>query len=570
MSKAQVLKRFTSMRSFFQALWQLVIPYWKSSERWMAYLLLAAIVSLNLGEVYINVLLNQWNTDFYNALQLVDEKAFVQALIRFSYLAGIYIVIAVYKTYLNQTLQIKWRRWLTAQYLTDWLGKQNYYHMQLFGSHTDNPDQRISEDIEQFIQLTLSLSLGLLNAVATLFSFLTILWQLSGVLAFKVHGMAISIPGYMVWVALVYSLIGTWIMIKMGRPLIRLNFDQQRYEANFRFSMVRLRENSESIAFYKGEAQEHANFLERFSAVVDNFWQIIKRQKMLNWFTSGYGQIAIIFPFLVIAPRFFAGQIKLGGLTQTADAFGQVQNSLSYIINAYTNIATWKAVIERLQGFNNSITQTKDSHISSDGFKLYMATEKIIKADNMTIKLPDGRTLLEHINLNIKPSDSLLITGTSGTGKSTLLRTLAGLWPFVEGQLTIPTSAAMMFMPQKPYLPLGTLRQVLCYPNLPDIDDEKLREVLSLCQLDTLVGALDETKQWSHLLSIGEQQRIAFARILLAKPEFIFMDEATSALDETLEAQLYEMLKSCLPDAAMISVGHRKSLRTWHKIEITL
>ena len=558
------------MRSFFQALWQLVIPYWKSSERWMAYLLLAAIVSLNLGEVYINVLLNQWNTDFYNALQLVDEKAFVQALIRFSYLAGIYIVIAVYKTYLNQTLQIKWRRWLTAQYLTDWLGKQNYYHMQLFGSHTDNPDQRISEDIEQFIQLTLSLSLGLLNAVATLFSFLTILWQLSGVLAFKVHGMAISIPGYMVWVALVYSLIGTWIMIKMGRPLIRLNFDQQRYEANFRFSMVRLRENSESIAFYKGEAQEHANFLERFSAVVDNFWQIIKRQKMLNWFTSGYGQIAIIFPFLVIAPRFFAGQIKLGGLTQTADAFGQVQNSLSYIINAYTNIATWKAVIERLQGFNNSITQTKDSHISSDGFKLYMATEKIIKADNMTIKLPDGRTLLEHINLNIKPSDSLLITGTSGTGKSTLLRTLAGLWPFVEGQLTIPTSAAMMFMPQKPYLPLGTLRQVLCYPNLPDIDDEKLREVLSLCQLDTLVGALDETKQWSHLLSIGEQQRIAFARILLAKPEFIFMDEATSALDETLEAQLYEMLKSCLPDAAMISVGHRKSLRTWHKIEITL
>jgi putative ATP-binding cassette transporter len=557
------------MRLFFQTLWQLVIPYWKSSERWRAYLLLVAIVGLNLGEVYINVLLNQWNTDFYNSLQAVDKNAFVQAIIRFSYLAGIFIVIAVYRTYLNQMLQIKWRRWLTTQYLTDWLGKQNYYRMQLFGGGTDNPDQRISEDVDQFIQLTLSLSLGLLSAVVTLFSFLAILWQLSGVLAFEVQGMAIAIPGYMVWVALVYSLIGTWITFKIGRPLVRLNFDQQRYEANFRFSMVRLRENSESIAFCKGEAQEQVNFLERFTAVIGNSWQIIKCQKRLNWFDSGYGQIAIIFPYVVIAPRFFAGKTQLGGLMQTASAFGQVQGALSYIINSYTDIAAWKAVIERLQGFNNSIRQTKDSYVPRDGFKLYMADEKLIKANNMTIKLPDGRTLLEHIDLNIKPSASLLITGASGTGKSTLLRTLANLWPFVEGQLTMPTSATMMFLPQKPYLPLGTLRQVICYPNPPEAEDEKLRDVLSFCQLDKLAGDLDETKQWSHILSIGEQQRIAFARIILVKPDFIFMDEATSALDETSEAQLYEMLKSCLPDAAIISVGHRKSLRVWHKTEVT-
>jgi vitamin B12/bleomycin/antimicrobial peptide transport system ATP-binding/permease protein len=570
MSKVQVLRQFTSMRLFFQTLWQLVIPYWKSSERWGACLLLAVTVGLNLGMVYINVLLNQWYTDFYNSLQAVDKNAFVQALIRFSYLAGIFIVIAVYQTYLNQMLQIKWRRWLTAQYLTDWLGWQNYYRMQLFGSKTDNPDQRISEDIDQFIQLTLSLSLGLLSAVVTLFSFLTILWRLSGVLAFEVHGMAIVIPGYMVWVALVYSLIGTWIIMKIGRPLIRLNFDQQRYEAKFRFSMVRLRENSESIAFYKGEAQEHANFLERFTSVVGNSWQIMKRQKLLNWFTSGYGQIASIFPYLVVAPRFFARKIQLGGLIQTATAFGSVQGALSYIINAYTDIATWKAVIERLQGFNNSIKQTKDSHVPGDGFKRHMVTEKIIKADKITIKLPDGRTLLEHIDLNIKPSDSLLITGASGAGKSTLLRTLAGLWPFVEGQLTMPTSATMMFLPQKPYLPLGTLRQVLCYPNPPDAEDEKLRDALSVCQLDKLADDLDKTKQWSHILSIGEQQRIAFARSILVKPEFIFMDEATSALDETSEAQLYEMLKSRLPDAAIISVGHRKSLRAWHKTERAL
>jgi len=390
------------------------------------------------------------------------------------------------------------------------------------------------------------------------------------VLAFEVSGMAISIPGYMVWVALVYSLIGTWIMTKIGRPLIRLNFDQQRYEANFRFSMVRLRENSESIAFYKGEDQEHANFLERFAAVVDNFWQIMRRQKLLSWFTAGYGQIAIIFPFLVVAPRFFAGQVKLGELIQTADAFGQVQGSLSYIINTYTDIATWKAVIERLQGFSGSIRQAKDLYVPNDGFELHVANEKLIKAENITIKLPDGRTLLEHIDLNIKPSDSLLITGASGTGKSTLLRTLANLWPFVEGQLTMPASATMMFLPQKPYIPLGDLRQVLCYPNPVDVEDEKLRDVLSSCLLDKLAGDLDETKQWSHILSIGEQQRIAFARILLAKPEFIFMDESTSALDETSEARLYEMLRSCLPDAAIISIGHRKSLRAWHKTEIAL
>ena len=558
------------MRLFSQTIWQLVVPYWKSSERWMARLLLAMIVSLNLGEVYINVLLNKWNNDFYNALQAIDKNAFINALIRFSYLAGIFIVVAVYRTYLNQMLQIKWRRWLTSQYLTDWLGKQNYYRMQLFGDKTDNPDQRISEDIEQFIQLTLNLSLGLLSAVVTLFSFLMILWQLSGTLEFEVHGIAVTIPGYMVWVALVYSLIGTWITIKIGRPLIRLNFDQQQYEANFRFSMVRLRENSESIAFYKGEAQEHTNFITSFTAVVGNFWQIIKRQKLLNWFISSYGQIAIIFPFVVAAPRFFAGKIQLGGLMQIASAFGQVQGALSYIIDSYTSIATWKAVTERLKGFNNSIRQAEGSHVPGNSFEQHIGNENVIKADNMTIKLPDGKNLLEHIDLNIKPGDSLLITGKSGTGKSTLLRTLAGLWPFVEGQLTVPASATMMFLPQKPYLPLGTLRQVLCYPNAPDIEDAKLREALSLCQLNNLADRLETNEQWPHILSIGEQQRIAFVHVLLVKPEFVFMDEATSALDEASEAHLYEILKSRLPDAAIISVGHRKSLRAWHKTEKAL
>jgi putative ATP-binding cassette transporter len=565
------------MTGFFRTLWQLVAPYWRSGERWVARLLLAVIVALNLGEVYINVLLNQWNNDFYNSLQAVDKAAFMQAIIRFSYLAASIIAIAVYKIYLRQMLQIKWRRWLTAKYLTDWLGMQNYYRMQLFGSSTDNPDQRISEDIEQFLRLTLVLSLELLNAVVTLFSFLLILWRLCGSFDFTIHGKLFSVPGYMVWVALVYALIGTWITLKIGRPLIRLNFDQQQFEANFRFSMVRLRENSESIAFYKGETQERANFMGRFAAVMDNFRQIIKRQKLLTWFTSGYSQIAIIFPYVVAAPRFFAHQIQLGGLMQIASAFERVQQSLSYIINAYSNtipepnIATWKAVTDRLKGFNTSIKQAEDSHIQSDKFQRHLTEERLIKADDIAIKLPDGRILLEHINLHIKPGDSLLVTGPSGAGKSTLLRALAGLWPFVEGQITLPASASMLFLPQKPYIPLGNLRQALCYPYAPDAEDARLKEALSLCGLAQLADSLDTpATQWPHVLSVGEQQRVAFARAFLARPDFIFLDEATSALDEASEARLYETLQSRLPHTAIVSVGHRSTLRAWHKTEKAL
>jgi putative ATP-binding cassette transporter len=331
--------------------------------------------------------------------------------------------------------------------------------------------------------------------------------------------------------------------------------------------MIRLRENGESIAFYKGETQEYANFLGHFTAIVGNYWQIIKRQRLLDLVSSAFDQTQNVVPYLIALPSLFARKVKIGGVMQAQDAFNSVQGSLSFISDSYDTIAELGAVMERLQGFTR---EAESSHVPSNGFQQHMTAEKLIKADDITIKLPDGRTLLEHIDLSIKPGDSLLITAPSGTGKSILLRTLVGLWPFVEGQLTMPMSVTMMFLPQKPYMPMGTLRQVICYPNSPDEEEEKLREVLSLCQLNKLAGDLDETKQWSHILSIGEQQRIAFARILLAKPEFIFMDEATSALDETSEAQLYEILKSCLPDAAIISIGHRKSLNAWHKTEIAL
>jgi len=556
-------------RIFSRECWNLIRPYWFSKEWKIAWLLLVVIITLNLGEVYLNKLIVEWNNDFYNSLQNVDKAAFYAALIRFSYLAFSFILVAVYRVYLNQMLRIKWRRWMTGHFLNNWLAKQNYYRMQLVGGPTDNPDQRISEDIEQFITSALSLSLGLLSSFVTLYFFLTMLWMLSGPLDFMLGDMPVHIPGYMLWAAVVYAIAGTWLTMKVGRPLIQLNYDQQRFEADFRFSLVRLRENTESIAFYKGEERERGIFMGRFGYVVDNFWAIMKRQKKLNWLNSGYAQLAVIFPFVVAAPRFFAGKIQLGGLMQTASAFAQVQGALSYIVDAYTSIAAWKAVIKRLGGFAESIKQAEAAGVPAAGYERMQAGDAII-ANNLKIFLPNGQLLLDRLTLAIKPGDSLLVTGPSGSGKSTLLRTLAGLWPFVEGQLTLPEHARMMFLPQKPYLPLGTLADTLSYPSAAKPDHAQLTELLTLCKLAHLATRLDEEQPWSHILSLGEQQRIAFARILVAKPDFIFLDEATSALDEANEAYLYGLLKSRLPNAAMISVGHRSSLKVWHKAEKSL
>jgi vitamin B12/bleomycin/antimicrobial peptide transport system ATP-binding/permease protein len=551
---------------FLTNLWQLTQPYWVSEERWRARLLLAVIVGLSLAQVYISVLLNKWNSGFYNALQAVDKAAFLSALVEFSWLAAIAITIGVYKTYLNQMLRIRWRRWMTAQYLGNWLEKQNYWRMQLAGSTTDNPDQRIAEDIEQFIALTLGLSLGLLSAVVTLFSFLGILWGLSGTLEFALMGRDFAIPGYMVWVAVIYAALGTWVTVKIGAPLVMLNFNQQRFEADFRFSLIRLRENSESIAFYRGEPREQEQFLSRMGAVVDNFWAIMKRQKLLNWFTSGYNQIAIIFPILVASPRFFSGQIQLGGLTQTASAFGQVQEALSFIIDAYGSIASWKAVIDRLNGFHTGLAQAE-----ALAAPVTVHESNALTLEGVTLALPDGKPLLGPLSLKVQSGDSLLITGRSGAGKSTLLRALAGLWPYVEGKIQLPPRERMLFLPQKPYLPLGSLRETLCYPlSVAEVSNEALHEALVLCRLEHLALRLEETANWSQTLSPGEQQRLAFARALLLKPEFVFLDEATSALDEATEAHLYHCLREQLPEVAIVSVGHRSALKAWHRAELAL
>lgn len=554
--------------SFIKNCWKLARGYWHSEEKWRAWGLAAVIVTLNFAYVYILVLINIWYNRFYNALQNFDREEFFSALLEFSVLAGIFIIVAVYQLYLQQMLEIKWRRWMTQQYLDKWLTKQTYYRLQIIDNNTDNPDQRISEDLRLFTNYTLRLSLGLLKALVTLVCFITILWQLSGTLTIPVGGTEVTIYGYMVWITILYAVAGTWLTHKIGKPLTKLNFDQQRYEADFRFNLVRLRENSESIAFYGGESREGQSFMARFSSVLDNFWQIMKRQKQLTWFTSGYGQIAIIFPILLAAPRYFAKEIQLGGLLQTLSAFGKVQDALSFFVESYPLLAEWKSVVDRLTGFVGNME--KVNALTDTGAAIHQTQAQNLTVSGLNIHLPDGRQLLSKLNLSLAAGDSLLVTGPSGSGKSTLLRALSGLWPYAQGDITVPAGQRSLFLPQKAYLPLGTLREVLLYPGLRQVSDEEIYTAMSLCKLDMLKGQLDNVEEWSHVLSLGEQQRIAFARALIHKPEWLFLDEATSALDEPTERVLYKLLRERLQDTALISVGHRGTLTSYHKKKLTL
>lgn len=543
--------------------WTLVRPYWFSEDRWPGRGLLLVVVVLNLFIVYINVLLSKWYNLFYNSLQDKDFAAFGSLLLRFSWLAGLFIVAAVYQVYLNQMLQIRWRRWLTDRYLGAWLADGAYYRMQLTSGETDNPDQRIADDLRLFVTGALTLSIGGLRAVVTLVSFLAILWGLSGSVTLPI-GAGVTVPGYMVWAALLYAIAGTWITNLIGRPLVRLNFTQQRFEADFRFSLVRFRENTEGVALYGGEADEMRSFRDRFSSVVRNWWDIMRRQKRLTWFTAGYGQAAVIFPILVAAPRYFRGEIPLGALMQTSQAFGQVQDALSFIVTSYTDIAEWRAVVLRLLGFERALARVR-AEAAVEGVHHGTGGADSLSLDRVNLTLPGGRPLMEDVSFDIRPGDTALISGPSGAGKSTLFRAIAGIWPFGRGDVRLPRDARVLFLPQKPYLPIGTLREVVSYPTpLTGVSDAALRQALEAVGLPELAERLDETTHWALALSPGEQQRIAFARALVQKPEWLFLDEATSALDEETEARLYALLRDRLPATTVVSVGHRSTLRAFH------
>jgi len=468
--------RFT----FLSDTWRLIKPYWKSEERFIAWLLLAAVILLTLAMVYMNVLFNDWYNSFYNALQEKDKTGFWKLMGRFCILATIYIVMAVYEFYLNQMLQIRWRRWLTDNYLSQWLSDRAYYRLQLGGNPADNPDQRISEDMKFFVDQSLELSLGFLNAIVTLGSFVGILWGLSGPMEIPLNGHTVSIQGYMVWAALFYAIVGTWLTHQIGKRLIGLNFDQQRYEADFRFSLVRFRENAEGVALYKGEPDEFIGFRARFASVVDNWWRIMKRQKILNFFTIGYNQAAIIFPFLVAGNRYFAGSIQLGGLMQISNAFGHVQSSLSWFITAYPTFATWKATSDRLIGFHYAIEKARAQARDNSSAERTFGEQSDFQLENLAVALPDARPLLAASSLDIKKGESLLIRGPSGSGKSTLFRAVAGIWPYSSGRIRLPKDARILFLPQKTYLPIGTLKQVTVYPSMDaSFSDEAIKNALS-------------------------------------------------------------------------------------------
>ena len=562
------MQKFNLTRQFFKDVWYLTKSYWQSEEKKKAFWLLTCIIALTLGIVFMLVQLNTWNNSFYSALQNYDAEKISSELIHFSWLAAIYIILAVYSYYLQQTLILHWRRWLTTRFIDIWLQNKTYYNLQMFGKDTDNPDQRISEDVRQFVEMTLGFAIGILKSLCTFISFVFILYQLSGPMSFSFMGKTWTIHGYMLWASLFYSVLGTYITHVVGRKLVKLNFIQQRYEADFRFSMIRLRESAESVAFYRGEAQEGRVFKNRFKLLLDNFWQLVNKQKQLVFLNSGYSQIAIIFPFVVAMNRYLAKEVSLGGLMQVASAFGRVQDSLSYFVDMYSSIAQWQAVVMRLTYFGRHMhevsQQAEQFHVER------FATSEAVSVEQMQVNLPDDTALLQDINFTLQPGRNVLIKGVSGSGKSTLLRALAGIWPFVTGKINLPKTEELMFIPQKPYIPLGSLREALLYPGKKPLSDEELLYLLDLCQIGYLRDKLDLVADWSHVLSVGEQQRLAFVRAHIQEPKWLFLDEATSALDEDTEAAMYALLAERLRQTTLVSIGHRSTLNKYHELMLVI
>ncbi|MBS0271100.1 MAG: ABC transporter ATP-binding protein/permease [Proteobacteria bacterium] len=550
--------------SFLHQVWtHLIRPYWTSKDKWSAIGLLMGHLAMMGFFIGLSVWLNYWNNDFYTSIQELNSSAFFYLLGIFSILAAFSIISFMLKSYLLQKLEMRWREWMTQHFIESWTHNRRYYALQLKGDGTDNPDQRIADDISQFIVNTLVLSIGFLQECIMLVSFLGILWGLSGTISFSIVGFHLSIPGYMCWGAILYAIAGTFVSTYLGRPLIRLSYEQQRREANFRYSLMRFRENTEEVALYGGEEKEKGIFKDRFSHIVDNFNVILKRMLKIHSWNTFYGQFNAIFPALLAAPRLFSKQLTFGGFMQTLGAFNQVSSSLSFIITNYPGIASWRATTNRLLEFKLNLENVPPptlTHNTHDDAVIHITCDHI--------GLPHGALLREDLHLSFKKGEDTLITGQTGSGKSTLARVIAGLWPYGSGEIKIPSSS-FLFLPQKPYMPLGSLASVLQYPT-SHASMTDIASALEAVGLKGFTSRLQEINDWSRVLSLGEQQRIAIARVLLTKPHWLVLDEATSAMDEASEAHLYRMLREQLPETTFISIGHRESLKSLHIREIRL
>jgi putative ATP-binding cassette transporter len=557
--------------STLATIWRLAVPYFYSEDRWAGRILLAAVLAIELSIVAINVMFNQWNNRFYNALQERNWDSFVSELIFFCVLAAAFIVLAVYQLYLNQWLQIRWRNWLTQTYLADWLSDANHYRMQLLGDAADNPDQRIAEDLKQFVEKTLDIGVGLLSSVVTLASFVVILWGLSAVAPLHLFGSVVSIPGYLVWAALIYAVLGTMLTHLVGNPLAILNFQQQRYEADFRFNLVRVRENAEQIALLEGEPAERERLLDRFAHVVANWRAIMTRQKKLTFLTASYSQVSVVFPYIVVSPAYFAGVVQLGGLMQTANAFNSVQGALSFFISTYRTLAEYRAVVARLDGFIAAMVAGRAAASTTPGVTIAPEDRADIALKDFALRLPDGKPLLAPSQLSIGAREQVLVTGPSGSGKSTVFRAIAGVWPFGSGRVAVPRDAKIMVLPQRPYFPVATLAAAVTYPApAGTFSAAELAKVITSVGLPALAARLDEEAHWNRMLSLGEQQRLGIARAILQAPDYLLLDEATASLDEPSEARLYALLHQRLKGTTIVSIGHRSTLNVFHRRNVVV
>ena len=569
------------LRDTLRTVWRLAAPYFSSSDCWRARGLLAAIVALNLGSVYLLVLINDWNRVFYDALQNKDQAVFWKELAHFGWLATGFIVVAVYKQYMGQVLELRWRNWMTQHMLDRWLADQAFYRMELMrfapqqNRPPDNPDQRMADDLNLFTGYTLNLAMGILNAMVTLVSFVGILWNLSGAFAFSWNGEDLAIPGFMVWAALVYCLVGSVVAHGIGRALSRLNFQQQQREADFRHHLIRVREFSESIALDRGETTERQRLGTRFAKVINNTVSLIRTQKRLTWFTTGFGQAAVVFPFIVAAPRFFSGAIQLGELMQIASAFGRVQDSLAWFVEHYNSLATWKATSDRLGQFNEQLLTSSHTQEQHSALVLKETSSALWQATQLAIQLPDGRALPIPSQLEWHAGDRVWVKGASGSGKSTLFRALGGIWPWCQGVIQAPADhvSRTLFLPQRPYLPHGSLREALSYPAAANAyTDAQLQQALTDALLPNWSHRLDEEGAWAQTLSGGEQQRLAIARALLKRPRWLFLDEATSALDTQAEHTLYQRLSDLVQaeNGLLVSIAHREGVAVFHTRQFTV